>query len=473
MSDRFVSRSPFDPGDVLGEFARCDAAAVDAATDRSRAAFSRWRETTIEARVRILRAFAARVREREDELARLIAREVGKALWDARAEASLVPAKIELTITDGLRLIAPIEAAAGARATFHPRGVLAVIGPFNFPAHLPNGHIAPALVTGNAVIWKPSELAPAVAEWIAVRWAEAGLPDDVLVVVQGGAETGRLLAGHRDIDGVLFTGSWTAGRSITAANLDQPDKILALELGGKNAVVVLRDADLELAVAETAVSICASTGQRCSCASRIFVAREIAEPFTDRLVRVLRGVRAGHPFDPGVFMGPLVSCSAHEKLSRFRARAREAGGETLLGGEIELPAPYTAPGLVRFSNTAQTHPAQRDEWFGPAAALYAVDDLAQAIDAVNDADFGLVASVFTRDAAAFDHARGRVRTGLLNWNRGTIGASGRLPFGGRGRSGNDRPAGLFSTLYCTFVQSHLEHSGGFDPATLPPGMPRP
>jgi succinylglutamic semialdehyde dehydrogenase len=172
-------------------------------------------------------------------------------------------------------------------------------------------------------------------------------------------------------------------------------------------------------------------------------------------------------------MGPLVSLTAHERLARLRAVSREAGGERLLDGEIGLPAPYTGPGLVRFPDTTQRHRVQREELFGPEAALYAIDDLDHAIHAVNDADFGLVASVFTRDGASFEHSRGRIRTGLLNWNRSTVGASGKLPFGGRGRSGNDRPAGLFSTLYCTFVQSHLEFTGGFDPAALPPGMPRP
>jgi succinylglutamic semialdehyde dehydrogenase len=142
-------------------------------------------------------------------------------------------------------------------------------------------------------------------------------------------------------------------------------------------------------------------------------------------------------------------------------------------GETTLPAPFAAPGLVHFAAPAQRHPYQRDEIFGPEAALYPIEDLEHGVAALNDSDFGLVASVFTRDRARFEHCIGRVRTGLLNWNRGTIGASGRLPFGGLGRSGNDRPAGLFSTLYCTVPQSHLEHSGHFDPKTLPPGMPHP
>jgi len=473
MGECFESRSPADSSDVLGAFAQADAAAVDAAVARARRAFPAWRDAGIEARSALLRRFAALVKERQEELARLIAREVGKALWDARAEAALVPTKVELTLAAGLRLVAPIEAGPGARASFHPRGVLAVLGPFNFPAHLPNGHVVPALATGNTVVCKPSELAPAVAAWLAARWNEAGLPPDALVLVQGPGETGHALALHQDVDGVLFTGSSAVGRSLAEATLDQPGKLLALELGGKNAIVVLEDAELELAVAESALSICATTGQRCSCASRIFVAEPLLDAFTDRLARALRGVRYGPPLEDGVFMGPLVSRAAWEKLARYRALRAEAGAAVVLAGESALPPPYAAPGLVRFESARQAHRYQRDEIFGPEAALYPVADLDAAIAAVNDSDYGLVASVFTRERSAYEHAIGRVRTGLLNWNRGTIGASGKLPFGGLRGSGNDRPAGSFSTLYCTVVQSHLEHAGGFDPGALPPGMPRP
>jgi succinylglutamic semialdehyde dehydrogenase len=272
---------------------------------------------------------------------------------------------------------------------------------------------------------------------------------------------------------VLFTGSWKTGRAITEACLDQPNKLLALEMGGKNAIVVLADADLELAVAESALSICASTGQRCSCASRLFVQRSLLGEFSQRLLRVLRGVRTGPPLEPGVFMGPLVSLSAHAKLEALRAQAGAAGGERVLAGRVDLPPPYTGVGLVRFAKTAQTHAYQREEIFGPEAALYGVGDLDEAIAAANDSDYGLAASVFTRDRRRYEHCVGRVRTGVLNWNRGTIGASSKLPFGGTLRSGNDRPAGILSTLYCTRPQARLEHPGGFDPASLPPGMPRP
>ncbi len=174
-----------------------------------------------------------------------------------------------------------------------------------------------------------------------------------------------------------------------------------------------------------------------------------------------------------VFMGPLVCEPALEKVEQYRALASEAGGERVLLVEPDLPRPYVGPGLTRFASLAQTHAYQRDEIFGPEAALYPIDDLDEAVAAVNDSDYGLVAAVMTRDRARYEHCVGRIRTGLLNWNKGTIGASGKLPFGGRGKSGNDRPAGISATLYCSVTQSHLESEDGFDPTTLPPGMPKP
>ena len=473
MSEELRSVSPADPSDEIGRFPVAGPAEIESAVAQARRAFPGWRDRDFASRAELLRRFRDVAAARVDALARLIAREVGKALWDARAEAALVAAKVDVTLDEGLRFVETLQAGSGARATFHPRGVLAVLGPFNFPAHLPNGHIVPALATGNTVVFKPSELAPAVGAWMAEAWTEAGLPSGVLSVVQGGAPTGEALARHPDVDGILFTGSYAVGRALKEATLDQPGKLLALEMGGKNAIVVLEDADLELAVAETALSVCATTGQRCSCASRLFVDRRRIDAFTDALCALLRGIRIGAPLEEGVFMGPLVSRPAHEKLQHYRELAAEAGGTRILEVNSDLPPPYTGPGLVRFPDCRQTHPYQREEIFGPEAALYPVDDLEQAIAAVNDSDYGLVASVMTRDRASYEHCVGRVRTGLLNWNRGTIGASGKLPFGGLGKSGNDRPAGILAALYCTVPQSHLESEGGFDPHSLPPGMPRP
>ncbi len=473
MAEPLVSRSPADRSDEIGRFAVADRGAIDDAVTRARSAFPGWRDRGFEARAAVLVRFATLTRARGEDIARLIAREVGKALWDARGEAQLLAAKVEATLADGMRAIAPIEAGAGARATFHPRGVLGVLGPFNFPAHLPNGHIVPALATGNTVVWKPSELAPAVGALLIAIWREAGLPDGALEIVQGSADVGRGLALHPGIDGVLFTGSWATGRALAEATLDQPGKLLALEMGGKNAMLVCADADLDLAVAEAALSVCATTGQRCSSLSRIFVEAPLLDRFADRLARVLRGVRIGAPLDPAVFMGPLISLPAHARLTRFRALSVQAGGERVVPGKCELPPPFVAPGLARFPDTSQQHVYHREEIFAPEAGLYPVVDLDHAIAAANDSDYALAASVMTRERSRYEYAIGRVSAGILNWNRGTIGASGKLPFGGGKRSGNDRPAGILSTLYCTVPQSHLEHAGGFDPASLPPGMPLP
>jgi succinylglutamic semialdehyde dehydrogenase len=469
----FRSTSPADPSDELGVFAAADEAAVGQAVSRARAAFPGWRGLGFEARAAILRGFRDLAAERVDELAKLISREMGKALWDARGEARLVPAKVDVTLGDGMLAAATIEAGPGARATFHPRGVLAVLGPFNFPAHLPNGHIVAALATGNVVVFKPSELTPAVGAWLGDCLREAGVPVGVFEVVQGGADTGRALAIHRGVDGVLFTGSWATGRALSEATLDQPGKLLALEMGGKNAIVVLEDADLDLAVSEAALSICATTGQRCSCASRVFVHDSLLDAFTDRLSAVLHGVKIGAPLDDGVFMGPLVSKRAFVRVQELRATEAIGDGERVLAIDPGLPAPFVGPGLVRYATSEQRSLYQREEIFGPEAALHPIHDLDEAIAAVNDSEYGLVASIFGRDRARYEYAVGRIRTGLLNWNKGTIGASGKLPFGGLGKSGNDRPAGIAATVYCTVPQSHLESESGFDPKTLPPGMPQP
>ena len=473
MADALVSRSPADATDEIGRFAVADRGAIDDAVTRARNSFPSWRDAGLEVRASVLRRFAALARQRSEEIAQLIAREVGKALWDARGEAQLLATKVDATLADGMRPIAAIHAGTGARATFHPRGVLGVLGPFNFPAHLPNGHIIPALATGNTVVFKPSEETPAVGALLVRLLREAGLPDGVLEIVQGGADVGRGLALHAGIDGVLFTGSWATGRALAEATLDQPGKLLALEMGGKNAMLVCADADFDLAVAEAALSICATTGQRCSSLSRIFVEAPLLDRFADHLARVLTGIRIGAPLDPASFMGPLISCAAQARLERARALSMQAGGERVLPGICALPPPFVAPGLARFPDASQQHAYHREEIFAPEAGLYPVVDLDHAIAAANDADYALAASVMTRDRARYEYAIGRVSTGILNWNRGTIGASGKLPFGGGKRSGNDRPAGILSTLYCTVPQSHLEYAGSFDPSSLPPGMPPP
>ncbi len=473
MTDWIESRSPADASDLLGRFATATDDEVDRCVARARRAASRWRDTPVDARRRVLERFAALAADDEEAIARLIAREVGKALWDARSEAKLLSAKVTVTLGDGMAMVEDLEPAPGARATHHPRGVLAVLAPWNFPMHLANGHIVPALATGNAVVLKPSEYAPACGERLVALFREAGLPDDVLQIVHGAAPTGAHLAAHPDVDGVLFTGSSAAGRALERATLEQPGKLLALEMGGSNAVIVLDDAALNGAVAETAISIAASTGQRCTSARRLFVARGILDAFIASLVEVLAGLRVGAPLDETTFMGPLIHERAAAALFEARATAEAEGAERLLAADPQLPAPYVGAGLALWPTLEQRSALQRDELFAPEAHVYVIDDLDQGIAAANDSEYGLAASVFTASRAAYDHCVGRIQVGCLNWNRATVGASGRLPFGGMGKSGNDRPAGVSATLYCTAPQAHLEAAAPPEPDALPPGMPRP
>ncbi|MFT5695629.1 MAG: succinylglutamic semialdehyde dehydrogenase [Myxococcota bacterium] len=203
----------------------------------------------------------------------------------------------------------------------------------------------------------------------------------------------------------------------------------------------------------------------------MFVAHSLMDVFADKLCATLEGIKVGHPLDDGVFMGPLINQVAFDKVERYRARASETDGERVLQCQPALPAPYIGPGLMRFHTAAQDHAYKRDEIFGPEAALYPIADLDEAIAAINDSDYGLAAAVFTRERRNYDYTIGRIRTGILNWNKGTTGASGKLPFGGLGKSGNDRPAGISASIYTTYPQAHLESSGGLDRAMLPPGFP--
>lgn len=473
MPERLVSTSPANCDDEIGRYPIAEAADIDRAVAEAQEAFAAWRDVGAEARARLVSRFAKIVATRKADLALLIARETGKALWDARSEAELIAPKVTTSLNEGAAYTATVEAAPGARATFHPRGVLAVLGPFNFPAHLPNGHIVPALIAGNCVVFKPSEECPAVAEFLLACWKEAGLPRGVLSVIHGAGAVGRQLVAHTQIDAVLFTGSYSTGRSIREATLDQPWKLLALEMGGKNAMLVLEDADLELACSEAAFSVAVSTGQRCTCLSRIFVVDSLVEPFSDRLVDLLSALRIGAPLDKWVFMGPLINRRAHDKVMGFRALADDDGAERLLTVDPGRQAPFIGPGLVRFPDASQKTVYQREEAFGPEAAIYPVRDLEAGIEAVNDSDYGLAASVMTSSRSAYDACVGRIRTGILNWNKATVGASGKLPFGGTGKSGNDRPAGVTASVYCTVPQAHLESEGPLDPELLPPGFPRP
>ena len=467
-----------DPGDTSERRSSFPFASgsVGAAVDAARRAYPRWRDLAFEERAELLMRFGQRLEREAETLARTIALEVGKPLWEARTEVTAMRAKIEITLGEGMEPVRErcFETAPGqlARWRAHAQGVMAVLGPFNFPGHLPHGHVVPALALGNTVVMKPSERTPAVGQLYAALAADAGFPPGVFNLIHGEGTQGAALAAHRGVDGVLFTGSYAVGRRILEATLDQPGKLVVLEMGGKNGVLVCADANLDAAASAIAFGAAVTTGQRCSATSRVIVERAVAAPLAERLARIFRQIAIGHALDEGVFMGPLISAASRRRHADVLRWAAEEGAERLVdGGPCEGPRPghYVRPTL-HLARGLRATPYQTEEHFLPDVVLIEVDSFEEGLAALDATAYGLVGSVFSAERARFERAFRETRLGLLNWNASTVGASSRLPFGGVKKSGNERPAGVVSSLYCSYPVASLEVEQP-RPATGFPGFP--
>jgi succinylglutamic semialdehyde dehydrogenase len=513
------NRSPADLSHSLGQVPFA-AAQVERAVAAARQAQRAWGLAPLAERLAAVKRIGAALEAHKEALARAIALDVGKPLWEARTEVAASIAKAQVTCDEGMALVRgfvpgpqgpvprdpaaleprnPLAAAPPFEALFRPLGVLAVLGPFNFPVHLPNGHILPALATGNAVVFKPSEVAPHAAEVYARAVESAGLPPGIFNVVQGGGRIGAALAADPDVDGVLFTGSWGVGQAIEAATHGH-GKMLALEMGGKNAALVLDDALagplLDKALYDVLFSAFVSAGQRCTATSRCVVQGPAsrADEFARRLARLAGGLVVGHPLEDGVFMGPLASEAALRKFEQGLSSARSGGYPTVALPVGERHAPraqieevlaaqrvrprsagreldgcYISPAVHRV-HLAAGSPYEREELFGPDVAVYSVATEEEAVALANSTDYGLAASVHTADPARFARCLAGLACGVVNHNAPTVGASGRLPFGGLKRSGNHRPAALFSTLYCTAAVAVMRGEGRLDTGKLAPGV---
>ena len=467
------------PGDLEDEVISLDYSFqhVDEACRAAKEAFPHWSALRFEER----RPYLMRLRElfltHADEMATLISRETGKQLWETQVEAKALASKIDITLNSSLKLVENVvveNALPGVRGEikYRPRGVMAVIGPFNFPAHLPNGHIIPALATGNTVVFKPSELTPAVGQFMAQLIDRAQFPKGVFNLVQGRGEVGERLTLSDQVDGVLFTGSYEVGLKIKQSTMTHFWKILALEMGGKNASIVWDDCDFEKAIYENLVSAFGSTGQRCSCTSRILVHRKIADKYVERFYAQAKKLSIGH-WSQNNFMGPLISESAVEKYVRFQGIATREEAESLMRGkplELEPSGHYVTPSIHRIKAFREDSVYQKTEIFGPNVAIYTVDDLEEAIHINNSTGFGLVVSLFSNDRSKYERLTREASNGLINWNRGTVGASSQLPFGGMGKSGNHQPSAHFAVYYCTVPVACLEDPTPFDKSKLPPGV---
>jgi succinylglutamic semialdehyde dehydrogenase len=471
-ADGVIERvSPRDYDDLVGRYAY-RGSAVDEAVSHARAAFASWGLAPLASRIALLGELKRVLASRTSDFVLAIAREVGKPLWEAESEVAAALAKVDVTLSDGLALVEAREMGGPAqRYAFKPHGVAAVLGPFNFPLHLVHGHVVPALVTGNTVVVKPSELTPTVGQIYAECFEAAGFPAGVFNLVQGEGATGARLAAHPDVDVVMLTGSYAVGQAIKRATLEQPHKLLALELGGRNPAIVLADANLDKAVHDVLWGAFVTTGQRCSGTATALVERSLFEPFVERVREKIAGFSVGDPLAPNVFMGPLIGQAASERYAAALARAEQQGALAIVPGGPVAGVPrgaYVRPS-VHHVVTPASSAYETEELFGPDLALESVADLDAAIARANQSPYGLSASVFSASESAFEHALARLRYGCVNLNAPTCGASSRLPFGGLGKSGNHRPAALFSTLYATYPVASLRGAYSLDGHKLSPG----
>lgn len=437
--DEVVLEAPTDPA---------HAALATAAAQR---AWPAWAALTPDERIAALRRFARELAPRTEALARAITAEMGKTLREARIEAQSLLQRIDLVAEQQLPSVKSWTAPGVAgECRYHPLGVIAVLGPFNFPLHLCHAHIIPALATGNTVVVKPSERTPLAFQRYMEAWAAAGLPP-VLHMVQGGADVGRALLQTKEIKGVALTGSWRTGHAITKSLIDRPEVLVALEMGGQNMAIVLEDADLDQALEGVLLGGYLTTGQRCTCTSRVLIQRSVADTFIPRLVNAVRRLTFGDP-TTDVFMGPMASVGDRDLVEALCRAGREAGAEVLLAAEIpdsKVGGAWRGPS-IHLIEKDHTSDYTREEVFGPDLAITIVDDLDDAIQVVNSSAYGLSISLFSSRKAAFETVYLHTRVGCVNWNRSTNRASGALPFGGVGRSGNYRPAGSDAVRYTTY-----------------------
>ena len=432
---------------------------IDAEVATARAAWPAWAAKPVTFRTETLRRFADRVKADGEQLADLIARETGKPLWEARTEVESVANKVDISIkayaerTPNRR----IEGAMGLRnAVRHkPHGALAVLGPYNFPAHLPNGHIVPALIAGNSVLFKPSEKTPAVGARLVELLHGAGVPEEVVRLVIGGPDAGKALAAHPGIDGLLFTGSARTGVAINRQFADQPGKIVALEMGGNNPIVVWDTADIATAAILVAQSAFLSAGQRCSNARRLIVKNSLAEPLLEAVKTLANRLIVDHPHaDPAPYMGPVIDNESADGLTESFLILMSNGGQVIRHMTRPIAdRPFLTPGIIDVT----AMPERPDiELFGPLLQVIRVDSFEAAIAEANNTSFGLSASLIGGTPQLYDQFWANARAGVINWNRPTNGASSAAPFGGIGLSGNHRPSAFYAADYCAYPVASAE-----------------
>jgi succinylglutamic semialdehyde dehydrogenase len=449
VGDRLISTNPATDEEVWsGKLG--DAAAEVAA---ARAAWPEWAAHSNAYRIEAVRRFANVVRKRETEFAELISSETGKPLWEAKTEVGAVVNKVDISVEAYAERTPQrkMEAAMGNRVAVRhkPHGVMAVLGPYNFPAHLPNGHIVPALIAGNTIVFKPSEKTPVVGAMLVECFHEAGVPEGVVRLLTGGPDQGRQLAGQDGIDGLLFTGSARAGMSLHRQFAESPHKILALELGGNNPLVVWNARDIEAAAVMAVQSAYLTAGQRCTAARRLIVEDGHEQALLDAITKLIDRLIVGEPFaDPQPFMGPVIDNPAADHVQELWLNLMMKGAKPLR--RLDRPVadkPYLTPALIDVTDLKDR---PDEEIFGPVLQLIRVKDFDAAIKEANNTRYGLAASLIGGSPEMYDKFWANVRAGVINWNKPTNGAPSNAPFGGIGLSGNHRPSAFYAADYCAY-----------------------
>ncbi|WP_194442202.1 succinylglutamate-semialdehyde dehydrogenase [Pseudoalteromonas simplex] len=471
LGHTFQSVNPAN-NDVIWQANTATAEQVDGAVAAAREAFYSWADKTFAERLAIVKTFAETLKEHSEELAISIAQETGKPLWETRTEAGAMVGKIAISEKAFLERTGDVEnpmPQGRAMIRHKPHGVVAVFGPYNFPGHLPNGHIVPALLAGNTVVFKPSELTPAVAELTLKLWQKAGLPAGVINLVQGEVETGKALASHKGIDGLFFTGSSRTGHILHEQFAGQPGKILALEMGGNNPLIVTDVADTKAAIHDIIQSAFISTGQRCTCARKLFLpAGEQGDAILAGLIKATKAIKVGdYDAEDQPFIGSMISSAAAAGMVKAQQQLVELGAEVLVELTHKENTGFVTPGILECTNVANF---PDEEHFGPLLKVFRFTDFDAAIDKANDTSFGLSAGLLSDSAADYDHFLRRIRAGIVNWNRPITGASSAAPFGGIGASGNHRASAYYAADYCAYPVASVELEKVAMPATLSPGL---
>jgi len=426
---------------------------VDTEVVQARGGWAEWAAKPVTVRIETLRRVANVVRARADAFADLIARETGKPLWEAVTEVTSVVAKIDISVAAYLERTASrkLEGQMGSRMALRhkPHGVLAVLGPFNFPAHLPNGHIVPALIAGNAVVFKPSEKTPAVGRFLVECFHVGGIPEACLRLLIGGAGTGKALSRHPGIDGLLFTGSGRAGMALHRQFAETPGKMLALEMGGNNPIIVWDSPTIRDAAILCVQSAFTTAGQRCTAARRLIVRDGAHEPLIEEICKIIGQLIVGEPHaDPAPFMGPVIDNESADHLQEGWLDLIIKGGRPIAHLQRPDPdRPFLTPGLIDVTAIEQR---VDEELFGPILQIVRVADFDAAIAEANATRYGLSAALVSDQPALYDRFWANARAGIVNWNKPTNGAASNAPFGGIGLSGNHRPSAWYAADYCAY-----------------------